>query len=137
MIENIDTQYINVSRANTQAIQLSASDHPDDYGSILINIGIQYSKTNNTSDPICNIYSTSSSEVGGFINIYQNKVIFNIINNTSTALFLHKEIDYDPLDFDKYHLITIALNPVKIVDNQKSYEYCVYIDGVLESALTD
>ena len=111
----------------------------------LINIGIQYNDINNTQNPILKLYS-DASKTEGAITIYQNKVIFGrrfFDSEQECSIFLHKELNYDPEDRDKYHIISINIASCFYVREQESdlllnntyYEISVYIDGVLEGTV--
>lgn len=111
----------------------------------MINIGIQYSDINNTSEPILRFYSDSAKSQPA-ITLYQNKVVFGsrfFQSENECNIFLNKEINYDPTDRDKYHIITINSAACFYINEQVSdllpnntyYELSVYIDGCLEGTV--
>lgn len=134
----ISSNYIRVYRANEEAIPytLTYSSNPDEPCNVLINLSIQYSEINNTSDPICTIISTDNKD---FIKVYQNKISFSGVTNDTLDcnFFLPKEKQYSVGEVEKYHLITISIAAVYFNSstNETFYEYNVYLDGVLEGAL--
>jgi len=138
--EPITTSNIQVYRSNVNNIIYHFGTKPDNIGNILINIGIQYSEINNTSDPICIIRSNEYVSTNEFITVYQNKIVFSGVfggQEQKCNFFLHKEENYSAGDLDNYHLITIAISPVyeDLIQQQIYYEYEIYLDGVLEGAL--
>lgn len=105
----------------------------------LINIGIQYNDINDTSEPIIKLYS-DVAKTQNAITIYQNKVVFGsrfFQSDADCNIFLAKELNYNPDDRDKYHMITInaASCYYDTLTNNTYYEIAVYIDGSLEGAV--
>lgn len=93
----------------------------------VINIGIQYSAVNETSNPIFTLFGENTAYN---ITFYQNKIVYN---NTELKFYLPLEKDYDPNNPSKYHLISITRQ--KMNDTQQCYSYVFYIDGIQEIAL--
>ena len=104
----------------------------------MINVGIQYSLVNNTTDPIMTFYQANGSAFDAAITIYQNKVLIAVGAATYTVpIYIAKEENYDSADVRKYHLLTITSRYVRSDSTNSHRELCVYLDGVLEGSVAD
>ena len=123
VISNIITMY-----ANSDERIISVKDKPSAANDCLICIGIQYSSTNDDTNPILTIQDAAGTENNN-ITIYQNKIYRG--NTNLGNIYLGKADTYGDSIASNYHLISIYRRFVRGGVNQYS-ELCVYIDGVLE-----
>lgn len=101
----------------------------------ILNFGIQYNDINNTANPLITCYDITGSEA---ITIYQNKIVFGGQFSQSPLdcnVFFHKEVDYDPENPKKYHLLTINVATCYQADNNYYYEITTYLDGKIEGTV--
>lgn len=121
---------------------LSESNATQDF---VINLGIQYNYINDVNNKIVSFYTSGVNTGDSTIDVYQNKIVVkqNLFDSDSIAeIFLKREIDYDSnLNYDaknsmmKSHLITIAWTKLRTQEEDKTYQCCVYVDGILESSI--
>ena len=103
----------------------------------LICVGIQYNSTSNDDTPILEIKDRSNAANTTNIVIYQNKVEYG--SQKVGDIYLGTELDdYNINKGENYHLISVYRRFVKEEEelNRKHYELCIYIDGILETALS-
>lgn len=134
---------------NVQAIQQFASGTDiipcninnaisnNDLYDCLVSIGIQYSYINKynsyKSTDRTPIITINSNDNGNSLklDIYQDKII---IGEKLITLFLPKEENYNILNKDNYHLLSIYKRYL-YYNTVPYYEICVYLDGVLEGVM--
>lgn len=115
-------------------------DSHQDFPSFIINIGIQYSKNNNESNPIIKFDSTESNSIDSKngLYIYQNKITFG---GKELSIYINEEDSstYSSNTNTNYHLLTIALRRICSNKNGTSnrFELSAYMDGVLEGVCSD
>lgn len=100
----------------------------------MFNFGIQYNDINNTSNPLITCYDKTGNEA---IIIYQNKITFKgqfFQSELDCNVFFHKEVNYDPENPKKYHLLTINV-AVCYYEENYHYEITVYLDGKMEGTV--
>ena len=104
--------------------------------------GIQYNSTSNSDIPILEIVSSSGGSYGTQtgIKLYQNRVEYG--NTPVGDIYIGTELDnYDKERGENYHLVSIYRRYVcsssEGLMSNDYYELCVYIDGVLETALSN
>ena len=122
--------------------KLSIANATQDF---IINIGIQYNYINDTDNKILSLFTNGVNTGDSTIDLYQNKVVVkqNLFDSESIAeIFLRKEDDYDfninyneSTETIKSHLITIAWTKLRTEGEDKTYQCCVYLDGILESSV--
>lgn len=111
---------------------------PVNGGDILISLGIQYNEINNTNNPIITFNNNNNGNDAAYCKIYQDKII--IEDNYTANIFFEKTLisEYNADVPQNYHLIQILFRHTYSVPNQTNQDYkqvCIYIDGVLETAL--
>ena len=115
-------------------------------GAFVINVGVQYNSINDANIPILELFAAGFTEVPS-ITLYQNKINFaNFFDeNISREIFIRKSENYDYNenynDETKElnsHLVTIVWSTVDInvSSKERTYQGCVYIDGILAAATT-
>ena len=110
----------------------------DSVGDILISLGIQYSEINNTNNPIASFNYSDGNNLKPFCTIYQNNIV--VENNTIETFLGRAGTDiYNPATSKNYHLIQILLRHTYLneAENLDYKQVCIYIDGVLEGAVTN
>ena len=122
---------------------LATSNATQDF---MINLGIQYNYINDTTNKIASFYTSGVDTGDSTIDIYQNKVVVKqnlFASDSISEIFLKREIDYNSnLNYDgssgsmKSHLITITWTKLRTQEEDKTYQCCVYIDGILESSIS-
>lgn len=112
-----------------------------------LNIGIQYSKINDNSQPICSfnkINSTSAIVKENSIVIYQNKIVitkaekdissgdYSFAESKKREIFIPLENDYSILDSSKFSLLSIYKR-LENISGSNYYKgvYC-YVNGILD-----
>lgn len=113
------TKYSNKNTYNAE--NLSSIDYQAE--DCMLSIGINYSKLNDLQQHILYIYGNKTESA---IQIYQNKAI--ILGKQFPSFYL-------PMD-DQFHLITIYRRKVSYRNGAPVFEISIYMDGILESALS-
>ena len=101
----------------------------------LLNFGIQYNDINNISKELITCYDMSNNKA---ITIFQNEIQFEGRFSASPIkcnIFMHKEIEYDPENPKKYHLLSINIATCYTKDSSKYYEITAYLDGKMEGTV--
>lgn len=141
--------------SKTIRMNLNGDDHTHQISKIhqMMSVGIQYSAINDTSRPILSFNTDSSTDNEKntcSIFVYQNKIVvtyspvnvsnidnINFINEKSTDMYIPLEHDFNPADYEKYHLFSLY-KQYKRESGNKQYKSLVgYLDGILECALAD
>jgi len=107
----------------------------------MICLGIQYVRTNDTSQPIAKFSIANGPQ--GDIYIYQNKVIISTdtyetgtITGDQAEIYLPMSKTLSDSNFSDYHLITIYKRLEKKEGSNAWRGIYIYIDGVLEASFT-
>lgn len=123
---------INDSRMNNYSV-----------GETLINIAIQYSSINDIDQPILEIKSGDNNNSND-IKLYQRKIDIGpsqiqsgTVVQKGVEIFLPKEDIIEPSNSSKYHLLTLYRRHYCNIDSEPRFEFLVYLDGVLEGALSN
>lgn len=130
---NYDEKY--VTDENEKVIDVKSIPDSDTAFDTFINIGLQYSDSNDDDEPLVSFQTKNpTSGYADILTIYCDKLVYN--SNNEVNLFVPKTSVYDATDPLKYHLISINYRFIRASEDGALYrELVVYLDGVQEGTL--
>lgn len=125
----IETLSMTINSSNE--IRLKPRNLPSNAVDCLICVGIQYNSTSDSTIPILELVSMGNESTK--ITIFQNSIKYG--TETAGKIYIGTELDdYNKNEGKNYHLLTIYRRFVSKINNISRYEFCIYIDGILEAA---